>query len=308
MNSDSDRKNDSVMNMHEAALLVADHVDAMLAYWDRDQICRFANQAYRGWFGKTREEIIGTHISKLLGPLYVMNLPFIEAALSGEKQVFEREIPLPSGGTRHSLATYTPHVVGGEVLGFFAHVADSTLLKKLEAELKFQKEKAEELATHDFLTGLPNRVLLLDRINYAIANAKRKNGITSVMSLDMDKFKNANDTFGHDVGDLLLKEIASRVLHLLRETDALTRMGGDEFMLVSTEVHSVEDAERIATRILNSMNEPFECLPNDTIKPTFSIGIAIYPINGETLEALMKSSDLALYKAKNAGRNRFEFA
>lgn len=118
-------------------LRVADHVSAMLAYWDKNLICRFANTAYRDWFGKTREEMVGKMtIQELLGPIYYKNLPYILGALEGKAQTFEREIPIPDGGgTRHSIANYFPDIVDGEVKGFFVHVADITNLKLLEREL-----------------------------------------------------------------------------------------------------------------------------------------------------------------------------
>jgi PAS domain S-box-containing protein len=117
-----------------------DHIDAMVAFWDKDQRCVFANNAYREWFGKTREEMLGTRLQDLLGPLYKKNLPYIAAAYAGRKQVFEREIPTPDGTSiRYSLATYTPYIVDGEVQGIFVHVADVTPLKKLEAELRASK-------------------------------------------------------------------------------------------------------------------------------------------------------------------------
>ncbi|HCW07986.1 MAG TPA: hypothetical protein DGG95_11555 [Cytophagales bacterium] len=117
-------------------LLVADHVSAMLAYWDKDLICRFANAAYRDWFGRTREEMVGKiTIKELLGPIYDQNLPYISGALEGKPQTFEREIPTPSGSVRHSIANYFPDIVNGEVRGFFVHVADITNLKLLEREL-----------------------------------------------------------------------------------------------------------------------------------------------------------------------------
>ena len=118
-------------------LLVADHINAMLAYWDKDLVCRFANTAYREWFGKTREEMVDKiTIKELLGPIYFQNLPYITGALEGKRQTFEREIPIPGeGGTRHSLANYFPDIVDGEVKGFFVHVADITNLKLLEREL-----------------------------------------------------------------------------------------------------------------------------------------------------------------------------
>ncbi|QNA44761.1 PAS domain-containing protein [Lacibacter sediminis] len=137
------KDNHSFRELNELGLLVSDQVTAMLAYWDKDLISRFANNAYHEWFGRTREEMMNKmHISELLGPLYEKNLPYIKAALAGEKQVFEREIPIPNGsGTRHSLATYIPDVRDGEVIGFFVHVADVTHVKKLEQQLTQSKRE-----------------------------------------------------------------------------------------------------------------------------------------------------------------------
>lgn len=137
--SDISSERDGYLN--SLACSVADHVSAMLAYWDKDQICRFANNAYLEWFGKTKEVMMNRiSMKELLGPLYEKNLPHILAVLRGEPQTFEREIPLPSGGSRHSIANYFPDIENGEVKGFFVHVADVTPLKKLEFELK-EKEK-----------------------------------------------------------------------------------------------------------------------------------------------------------------------
>lgn len=134
-------------NKNDLGWLVADHVNAMLAYWDKDQFCRFANNTYLKWFGKTPEEMIGKITMKeLLGPLYEKNLPYILKALKGETQVFEREIPLPSGEIRHTLATYHPDIADGIVRGFFVHVADVTPIKVLEKKLiEFQHTKKREI-------------------------------------------------------------------------------------------------------------------------------------------------------------------
>lgn len=132
-------------NLNILGLKVADRISAMLAYWDKNLICRFANSAYVDWFGKSKEEMIDKiTIKELLGPLFEKNLPYISGALKGEIQTFEREIPLPSGGTRHSLANYYPDIVNGEVIGFFVHVADVTPLKFLENELITSNEKIKE--------------------------------------------------------------------------------------------------------------------------------------------------------------------
>ena len=130
-------------NLGDFALLISDHINAMLAYWDKDLICRYANSAYVEWFGKTKEEMIDKiRIDELLGPLYEKNLPYIKAVLLGKKQLFEREIPLPNGsGVRHSLATYIPDINNQEVNGFFVHVADVTYLKELENEIASNKRE-----------------------------------------------------------------------------------------------------------------------------------------------------------------------
>ena len=122
------------MQYHVSTVLrVVNHFTAMVAYWDLSQRCVFANGAYLEWFGRTPEEMKGISLKELLGPLYVLNLPHIEAAFLGKPQVFERRIPLPNGGFRDSLATYTPDIVDGKVHGFSAHVADVTLMKEREA-------------------------------------------------------------------------------------------------------------------------------------------------------------------------------
>jgi len=120
----------------ELALRVADAAPAMLAYWNNQQVCLFANAAYRTWFGKAHDEVVGVTLAELLGPLYELNLPYIQRALAGETQVFERSIPSQEGGARESLATYTPDIHGGVVRGFFVHVADVSALKALERSLE----------------------------------------------------------------------------------------------------------------------------------------------------------------------------
>jgi PAS domain S-box-containing protein len=122
------------VNVARLALRVADNVPAMLAYWNAQQVCLFANDAYRAWFGKSRDDVVGSTMKELLGPLYELNLPHIRRALAGELQVFERAIPQPDGRVRESLATYLPDVVDGTVRGFYVHVADVTALKELERE------------------------------------------------------------------------------------------------------------------------------------------------------------------------------
>lgn len=158
---------------------VADHITAMLAYWDKDLVCRFANSAYGDWFGRKKEEMVDKiTIKELLGdPLFEKNLPFITAALKGEIQTFEREIPLPAGGTRQSLANYYPDIVNGEVVGFFVHVADVTPLKLMEKELIASSERINEqnkwllnfsnIVSHNLKSYSNNLASILDLLSVA---------------------------------------------------------------------------------------------------------------------------------------------
>ncbi len=287
---------------------VADTITAMLAYWDKDQICRFANNAYLEWFGKRSEDMIDKMtLKELLGPLYQKNLIYIEEAYKGNVQVFEREIPTPDGSVRQSMATYTPDIVNGEVQGIIVHVADVSYLKNIELQLKFAKEKAEELATHDFLTGLPNRVLLNDRIENSISIAARKGQKIALSIMDMDDFKNINDTLGHLAGDDVLKEIANRSKSAIRECDTISRIGGDEFVILIIDIDNKEQAAVMVNRLLDSTKSPFK-IQNTVLYPTYSLGIAIYPENGKTPEELFRNADRALYKSKESGKNRVSFA
>ena len=143
-------------DLGERALAAVDHIPAMVAYWDKDLVCRFANNAYLAWFGKTRAELLGTTLPKLLGPLYPLNRPYIEEALNGTTQVFERRIPIPGGHDfRESIATYIPDVDNGIVRGIFVHVADTSLLKQREREsVRAVAERDQLLAEVAMLRGV----------------------------------------------------------------------------------------------------------------------------------------------------------
>ncbi|HVY22594.1 MAG TPA: PAS domain-containing protein [Steroidobacteraceae bacterium] len=139
----------------QAALVAVNHISAMVAYWDSNQQCVFSNNAYREWFGRTPEEMVGMSMRELLGPLYPKNLPYILAALKGEKQVFERRIPLPGGEVRDTIATYTPDIFDGTVRGFWVHVADVTSIRQRETELERTiQERDAALAEVRTLRGL----------------------------------------------------------------------------------------------------------------------------------------------------------
>lgn len=160
----------------------------------------------------------------------------------------------------------------------------------------------EKLAFYDPLTNLPNRTLLNDRLNKAIIDARRRGEKVGVFFLDLDRFKHINDTMGHTFGDLLLKEVAQRLKRSLRETDTVSRIGGDEFIIIATMQKEIRDVELVGKKVLRAMQARFE-LGHKSLFTTTSIGVAVYPDHAGDVEKLMKYADTAMYKAKEAGRN-----
>lgn len=285
-----------------------DHVPAMLAYWDRDQRCRLANRAYETWFGVTPEALLGKTLCELLGPIYPLNLPYIEAALRGEAQTFEREIPDPQGGPpRHSQAHYVPDVIDGEVRGFFVLVADITQRRHLEAQLHRAKEEAEAAATHDPLTGLPNRGLLDDRLNRAIAAARRYRHRGAVLFLDLDGFKRINDLFGHAAGDAVLRDVGRCLAGTSRAEDTVARLGGDEFIILLPNLDTRAQAGIFAQKVLERIREASLGIAGSAPALGVSVGVAVFPDDGDTPDSLLAHADAALYEAKRAGKNRYAF-
>jgi diguanylate cyclase (GGDEF)-like protein/PAS domain S-box-containing protein len=172
-------------------------------------------------------------------------------------------------------------------------------------ERKQLEQKLADMATHDPLTGLPNRLLLSDRLTVGLAQAQRNDTRLAVMMLDLDRFKTVNDTFGHIVGDELLRAAGERLIALVRKSDTVARMGGDEFVVLLPQIAKTEDAVRVAQKILEVFRKPF-VLGSYQIRITTSVGIAIYPEDGEDIETLFRSADTAMYWAKEQGRDNYE--
>ena len=168
------------------------------------------------------------------------------------------------------------------------------------------EESSRHLAEHDFLTGLPNRVLLRDRLTLAMAAARRKGSMLALLFLDLDHFKQINDTLGHQVGDLLLKEVAARLVKCVRGVDTVSRSGGDEFVILLAEIGGIEQAAHVAGAILQAISQEVVAGPH-RLTVAASIGIGLYPSDGMEADSLLNSADLAMYHAKSGGRNRFQF-
>jgi len=173
------------------------------------------------------------------------------------------------------------------------------------AELAAANIKLKQMALHDPLTGLPNRTLIQDRLKYSIAHAGRERKRLSVIMLDLDRFKEINDTHGHHVGDLFLVEIAARLRAVLRESDTVGRLGGDEFAIILPGAH-VESAEKVAAKIIEALERPLE-LEGNCLSPAGSLGIATYPDHGGDETELLKFADVAMYVAKRTSTGYFVY-
>lgn len=190
-------------------------------------------------------------------------------------------------------------------------IIESDTVNKIQGSIqditaqKNAEERVQWLAHYDHLTRLPNRTLLSDRVNYAIHIANRAQETLSLLFLDLDHFKNINDSLGHTVGDELLIEVSKRMQSILREEDTLSRQGGDEFIILLPNT-DVNGAAHTAEKVIDSISQPYHIQDHElTITP--SIGIALYPIDGTSLETLLQSSDAAMYRAKHDGRNCYRF-
>ena len=408
---------------------VLDNMPSLIGYWDEGLHNRFANHTYFEWFGVQPGRMPGMHLSQLLGAdLFAQNQPYLERALRGEPQLFERTFMDVQGTLRHTMASYRPDVVGGKVRGIFVQETDISERKRMEDELFDEKERVRltlqsigdavicadargvvtylnpvaegltgwqafdaagrdidevvalrspdndallpsplrramaqglamdavrgvvvhratgqrfqvqetsspitdrhgnvtgavavlrdvtesvvmaermaHLAQYDALTDLPNRVLLQDRAQLAISQARRDSKCLAVMYLDLDGFKHVNDTLGHDVGDQLLVQFAQRLKAAVRASDTVCRQGGDEFVVLLPGLDGEEPARTVARKILAACDLPFE-LAGRTLQIGLSGGIALYPQHGDTLDTLSRHADGAMYAAKRSGRMRF---
>jgi diguanylate cyclase (GGDEF)-like protein len=219
--------------------------------------------------------------------------------MSGENAILEFEVK-GLKGTRRWLETHATPLRDseGNVTMLLGITRDTTQRKNNEEQISY-------LGNYDSLTGLPNRTLLAIRIKELLSTAKRNNQSISVMFLDLDRFKDINDSLGHTIGDTLLIESADRLKSVLREEDTVARLGGDEFIILLANTDG-DGAIRVAHKLLETFEKPFH-IDNNELTITTSIGIALYPNDGSDFETLSKNADTAMYRAKHDGRNNFCF-
>lgn len=274
----------------------------------------FVNKRVFSLLGYLVEELIGEHYSMLVYGEDVDAAKYaFRAQSSFERATYNVELRLRCQSDREEYRYFdisfipilnTAHVdqVGDSkeflpLKGSYGVARDITERKKVEYAMAYQ-------AHHDMLTGLPNRTLFNDRLEISIAHAKRNHHRLAVLFLDLDRFKWVNDTLGHIYGDELLKNVANRLKNCLREGDTLARIGGDEFTIILPEVPNKDDVPMVARKILATLEQPF-MLDNREINISASIGVAIFPDHGDSIDALTKSADIAMYHVKWKGKNGF---
>ena len=256
------------------------------------------NKATEKLIGYERKELIGKNFLKLklLARGYIL-----KAATNLAKNALVK----PTGPDEFILNRKDGKQVTVEISTYPVKIKGKSLVLGIARDVTGRKEAEKtirQLAYHDPLTGLPNRRLFNDRLILALAQAKRKKQGLAVMFLDLDYFKDVNDELGHNLGDRLLQAVGDRLRNLLRKSDTVARMGGDEFLLMLPEVTRVEDTDRIAQKILEEIRKQF-VLDGHPINITTSIGIATCPKDGENADLLVKNADMAMYVAKTRGRN-----
>ena len=277
---------------------IADNLPVLISYVDKDERLQFCNDTFRAWMGIDPAEAVGRHLAEVLGPaLYEDSRERLHRALAGERVGFE----VLSQGVdvnRHLQTVYIPDVqADGTVAGIYTLSTDVTALKIIEHELT-------QLAHVDELTGLPNRRQFEAALQAALSRSKRNERPIALMLLDVDRFKEINDTHGHAAGDSVLREVANRIRNCTRVTDTVARLAGDEFVVILEGLRANDEAAYVARKIVESLRCPFD-VDHRSVAFTASIGVALVNGNDDSPADVMSRADAALYQAKRAGRDGF---
>lgn len=257
------------------------------------------NEGARKIFGYSKREVVGKRISLIFSaPDRRIGIPALEISTAKRKGRAddERQHRRKGGGLFWASGVMWAIKDGaGNLRGLSKLIRDITEQKAMEDKIRYQ-------SLHDALTGLPNRRAFTDRLTLALSKARANNTMLALMSVDLDDFKRVNDTLGHDAGDILLQETASRLSSALRKGDSICRIGGDEFIIL---IDNVSRSRSIATRARNIravMKAPFD-ISNKKISMSVSVGTSFYPSDGKSSRTLQKQADVALYNAKAAGKS-----
>ncbi|MFK4135718.1 diguanylate cyclase domain-containing protein [Pseudomonas luteola] len=290
-----------LQSSRETLQTITDNLPILIAQVDKDLCYRFNNDVYRQVFNINPAKLLGKPLAAMLRPdLYAELLPCFERALAGER-VTHDNIQYSLEQDRIWSATYIPDIRNGEVKGFYVMSQDVTERKRAEKVLV-------DKAMLDPLTGLPNRRALQDKLEQIVEASKITNVSFALFFLDLDGFKLANNTHGHEGGDEILKQVAIRLTHAVRKDDFVSRLAGDEFVIIAAGVTTASICSRIAKTVCDTINVPY-VLSNGPARIGTSIGIALSAtIENLSAETIMAQADAAMYEAKRRGRNNYQFA
>jgi diguanylate cyclase (GGDEF)-like protein/PAS domain S-box-containing protein len=281
-------------NSEEQYRLVTDALPVLIAYIDTKLNFRFNNKAYQEWFHKPIDQITGMPIKDIVGDAAFATFhEHYNQLLEGQQVTYETTMHFYDNHERYVNVTLIPHFHDNDFLGTFSLISDMT-------------PRINYLATHDSLTNLPNRSLFNARLTHALRHAKRHDTLVAILFLDLDHFKNVNDTLGHDIGDQLLIKVVERLKDAVNENDTIARLGGDEFIIILEGEMSMRRATLVSQKICSSLAEVFN-IGEHHLFITTSIGISLFPDDGDDMQMLLKNADMAMYRAKERGRNTFEF-
>ena len=254
------------------------------------------NAAYCQLFGYDRDELIGQHVTKLFPGRYSLT-----AGLEPNIEQRELEVRVKSGAQRTILESGLVLTRDDYQRRRVSFVLDIT-------ERKHAEQHLAQLAHYDLLTGLPNRALFRETLGEALPMAAREGEVLALLFVDLDGFKEANDTLGHGLGDLVLQTVAERLTRCVRDGDTVARLAGDEFTVILPRIGGAKSAARVAAKILAELAHPLRLHgPCVTVAITASVGVAFYPGDGGDPSTLLKHADAAMYAAKRQGKNCFVF-
>ncbi|MDR3435486.1 EAL domain-containing protein [Telmatospirillum sp.] len=283
--------------------LIFDTSSAAIFFVNMEGRITQANRCMGEMFGRTQQSLIGCGYIDLVHPTdHEVSREAMQALMLGKTECvsFERRYVRHDGAEFWGHLSGRPMVDEGEgPLGLVGVIVDITERRRSEAHIEF-------LAHHDLLTGLPNRLLVEDRLHQSIAHAIRSQTKTALLFIDLDHFKSVNDSLGHAAGDSVLQEVANRLLLSVRDTDSISRHGGDEFLVVLSDARDSQAITAVGEKILEGLTQPV-IIDGHEICISSSIGISVGPDDGVTFEELLKKADTAMYHAKESGRNTCRF-
>ncbi len=285
----------SARDSEERLRKFADATHAGIVFHE-DGIVTDCNDALLRLTGYRYDELVGSEIIQYVAPSFREEA--LEAVRKGAERAYESEIIARDG-------THIPVEFEGRTMPFNGKVYRLSVVRDIRRR-KASQARIDFMAHHDLLTGLPNRALLLDRLEFILATARRRGTQAALLFIDLDNFKTVNDSLGHAAGDELLKIIAARLPKALRGVDMVSRHGGDEFLVVLPDFEGDQGPVPVAEKLLATVSEPME-LEGQSISVSPSIGIAVFPRDGDTADALIKNADAAMYLAKERGRSNYQF-